>query len=47
MGDVVIKLCAFAEALDVDLETAITMRWAVIQQRNFTTDPQGHGIEKA
>lgn len=47
MGDVFIKLCALAESLDMDLETAIGMRWAEIKQRNFTKDPQGHGIEKA
>lgn len=47
MGDVFIKLCALAESLGMDLEDCIAQRWDVIRQRNFTTDRQGHGIDKA
>lgn len=47
MGDVFIKLCQLATALDLDLEDCIRERWGEISQRNFTTDRQGHGIEKS
>ncbi len=47
MGDVFIKLCDVAESLGLNLERCIQDRWAEIRQRNFTKDPQGHGIDKA
>ncbi len=47
MGDVFIKLCALADSLGMDLEDCIAQRWDVIRERNFTKDPQGHGIDKA
>lgn len=46
-GDVFIKLCAIANSLGFDLQAAIEKRWAEISKRNWTTDRQGHGIEKS
>jgi NTP pyrophosphatase (non-canonical NTP hydrolase) len=43
VGDVVIKLCDVCDWYDIDLEAAIADRWNTVRNRDWRTDPQGHG----
>jgi NTP pyrophosphatase (non-canonical NTP hydrolase) len=43
-GDIFLKLCCVADAYGFDLRTAILARWEVVRQRDFITDPIGHGL---
>ena len=44
IGDVIIGLAYLASIEGFDLEQAIQDRWAVIQQRDWNSDPIGHGM---
>jgi len=44
-GDVFIKLCAVASSLGFDLGQAITERWEIVRERDWTANKIGHGIE--
>lgn len=43
-ADVFIKLCDIAQFEGFDLDDAIADRWAVVRQRDWKADSQGHGI---
>jgi NTP pyrophosphatase (non-canonical NTP hydrolase) len=44
IGDAAIKLAHVAEIWGFDLREAISERWAEVSQRDFVTDPIGHGL---
>ncbi len=44
IGDVLIKLCEFANRAGVDIEDAVFKRWAVVGMRNFVDNPIAHGL---
>jgi NTP pyrophosphatase (non-canonical NTP hydrolase) len=44
IGDVFLKLAHVCCVWGFDLENVIRDRWNVIRQRDFVTDPIGHGL---
>lgn len=46
LGDVVIKACAVATSLGIDLLRAVEDRWEDVSQRDWTADRVGHGIDR-
>jgi NTP pyrophosphatase (non-canonical NTP hydrolase) len=43
-GDVFIKLCHVATKYWFDLHDAINKRWEDVRQRDFVSNPKGHGL---
>lgn len=43
-GDVMIKLLHVAHVWGFSLDQAVLERWDVISQRDFVTNPRGHGL---